>query len=201
MCGALGFVLLSILITVVPENVLSRQQQPELQTWSLQEPNTTKLGPAESVDTFSIRPPKGYVAQTRPGPRGSKMTAWVGPQRSDGTSPQLMVLTLQLQPDEMANYKLEQTLEELVGALSVERKNWKRTATEKGMINGLLFARTRWQGDDVAIGLAMRGFVYVAIAGNKLIQISSQDVEPHYERALRLAESSALTFETANPKG
>ena len=181
-----------IFLTIVP--VHSHGEQEKFPAWSLDEAHTTRLAPAEEFDKFSIRPPKGYSLQTRPGPRGSKLRAWVGPPRSDGTSPQLMVLTLQLQPDELQKYTLEQTLDELISALSFQRKNWTRSATEKGMINGLVFARSRWHGEDETIG-RMRGFVYVALAGDTLIQISSQDVEAHNERALRVAESSAFTFE------
>jgi hypothetical protein len=46
----------------------------------------------------------------------------------------------------------------------------------------------------------MRGFMYVAIDGNQFIAISSQDVVPHDEEALKLAETAALTFRPLRPR-
>ncbi len=36
--------------------------------------------------------------------------------------------------------------------------------------------------------------MYVTKDGSTVIQITSQDVEPHHEHALKLAEAAALTF-------
>jgi hypothetical protein len=111
-----------------------------------------------------------------------------------------MVLTVKLPPVELQKYKLEQALDELVASLRAQRRNWTRTTTEKGLINGLIFVRTRWKGEDLSIGFKLYGFVYVAIVGDTLIQLSSQDVEPHHEEALKLAESSVFTFERSMAK-
>jgi hypothetical protein len=40
----------------------------------------------------------------------------------------------------------------------------------------------------------MHGFNYVAMDGDKVIQLSSQDVAPHHRGALELAETAVLTF-------
>jgi len=40
----------------------------------------------------------------------------------------------------------------------------------------------------------MHGFSYVSVDGGTIVQLSSQDVEPHHPSALKLAETAALTF-------
>lgn len=109
-----------------------------------------------------------------------------------------MLFTVRLPPAELKKYDLEQALDELVASLSYQRRNWTRTVTEKGLINGLTFVRTRWNGQDLPTGLKMHGLVYVAIVGETLIQLSSQDIEPHHVEALKLAELSILTLERSS---
>ncbi len=108
-----------------------------------------------------------------------------------------MLLTVTLPHEELKKYNLEQALDELAASHSHRRKDWARTVTEKGLINGLIFVRTR-NGLDLSTSLKMHGFIYVAILGKTVIQLSSQDIEPHHEEALKLAESSVLTFESSS---
>ena len=183
---------------IVPQLSRGAQGDTKLQKWNAAEPLLSQLEADHAIEQFTIRPPKGYAPQTRPGPHGSKATAWAGPPRADGTRPQVMVLTVKLSPEELRKYNLDQALDELVQSLSHLRRHWTRTTHEKGMINGLVFARTRWQGEDTSSGLKMHGFVYVAFVHDTLVQLSSQDVEPHHEAALKLAESSVLTFKKSN---
>lgn len=186
---------------LIPQPTLTAQENPNLQKWNPAAALRGQLEADQAVDEFTISPPKGYSPQTRPGPHGSIATAWAGPPRADGTRPQVMVLTVSLPAEELRKYSLEQALDELTLSLRNRRKNWIRTATERGLINGLVFVRTRWNGEDIPSGLKLHGFVYVAIVDDTLVQLSSQDVEPHHEAALRLAESSVLTFKKSNGKG
>lgn len=192
---------LYISCSLISQLSLSGQQDAKLPHWNSKEALTSELDAAHTIDKFTIRPPKGYLPETRLGPHGSKATAWAGSPRSDGTRPQVMVLTAKLPAEELQKYNLEQALDELVSSLRAHRTNWTQTTTEKGLINGLTFVRTRWKGVHPSNGFKMSGFVYVAIVGDTLIQLSSQDVEPHQEEALKLAESSVLTFERNNGKG
>jgi hypothetical protein len=173
------------------------RQTAKLPEWKANQALLSQLENAIRVDGFSIRAPKGYSLQTRSGPNGSKVAAWVGPQRADGTRGQVMLLTVTLPPEELKHYNLEQVLNELITGLSDRRKDWTQTAAEKGLINGLRFVRTRWSGRNLSNDVAMKGFVYVAIAGETIVQLSSQDVESN-EEALKLAESSILTFENGH---
>ena len=43
-------------------------------------------------------------------------------------------------------------------------------------------------------GWKMRGVMYVAIDGDNFIQIQTQDVEPHAEKALQVGEAATQTF-------
>ena len=192
---------LFIFCIVIPQLSLSAQEETKLQKWNAAATLVTELDTDHAIDKFTIKPPKGYSPQTRPGPHGSIATAWAGSPRADGTRPQVMVLTVKLTAAELQKYTIETALEELVLSLSHKRRQWTRTTTEKGIINGLVFARTRWKGEDVASGFKLHGFVYVAIVNDTLVQLSSQDIEPHHEAALKLAESSVLTFKKSNGRG
>lgn len=185
---------------VPPQFSLAAQEDTKLPKWNAAEPLLSQLEADHAIDKFTIRTPKGYSPQTRPGPHGSIATAWAGPPRADGTRPQVMVLTVRLPLEELQKYNLAQALDELVSSLRARRRNWTQTATEKGLINDLVFVRTRWKAEDLSSGLKMHGFVYVAFIDDMLVQLSSQDVEPHHEAALKLAEASILTFKKSDSK-
>jgi hypothetical protein len=186
--------ILFILCSTFSAHTLRSQNADKPSIWKSNEALLNQLDSAKSIEEFLINPPKGYNSQTQSGPHGSRATVWAGPPRHDGTRPQVMILTVTLPPEELNQYNLEQILDELVARLSPQRKDWKLMPTEQGLINGLLFARTRWSGTDIPTGRKMHGFNYVTIVGEKVVQLSSQDVEPHHKEALELAESSALTF-------
>jgi hypothetical protein len=61
-------------------------------------------------------------------------------------------------------------------------------------VNGIEFLRARWSGTDKATERKMHGFIYVAVVGQQIIQLSSQDVEPHHGAALPVAEAAVQTF-------
>lgn len=120
--------------------------------------------------------------------------AWKGIKRPDGTSPYLMVL-LSPVPEGESVPDPDKILQSFMRAVAKNREaDWKSTSPETGTINGINFIHAEWEGTDVATGKKMHGFMYVTIEGKDLIQISSQDVEPHHKAALKLAETAALTF-------
>ncbi len=194
-------IVLLISFSAFPPSAITTQDPSKLPDWKPNQLHLDRLDAARSVDEFLIRPPKGYIAATRIGPFGSEATGWAGPPRGNGTRPQVMLLWAKLPPEELKKYSLEQMLDELVAGLALERENWQRTPPEKGMINGVVFVRTRWSGKDRSLNHKLHGFVYVALLGEKVVQLSSQDVEPHHQEALELAESSALTFKWTSGAG
>ncbi len=146
------------------------------------------------LPTFRIRPPRGYTLIEQPGPGGARAFAWKGATRADGTAPYVMVTIATAPPGETKMPTLEAALDTFLDGVRRRRVDWLRTPGEVGQVNGLTFIRARWSGIEPNSGVRMHGFMYIAIDGRNIIQLSSQDVEPHHDRALRLAEASALTF-------
>ena len=62
------------------------------------------------------------------------------------------------------------------------------------MISGMNFVRIRWEGTAPTRKSDMRGFVYVAVDGDTIVQIASRDVTPGTAKTLPLAEAAVLTF-------
>jgi hypothetical protein len=94
----------------------------------------------------------------------------------------------------------EAALEKLLAGIERQRQDWKQSPTQKGTIAGQVFARAYWAGTSAEHGVKMRGLNYVMVEGRTILQVSSQDVEPHHTEALKLAEASVLTFRKAPPK-
>lgn len=153
------------------------------------------LAPEVSILAFRIRPPQGYTLVQQSGPGGAQIVAWKGAVRPDGTAPYVMVAIAAPPPGERNTYTLEEVLDEFLAGVQRRRQNWTRTVSEHGQVNGLTFVRARWSGTEPTNQLKMHGFSYVTLHGQTVIQISSQDAEPHPEAALRLAEAAALTFQ------
>lgn len=191
--------ILFILCSIFLVQTLYSQKPSKLPTWKSNKALLNQLDSAKEIEGFLINPPKDYTRLTELGPEGSKITGWAGLPRPDKTRAQLVILTFTLPKEELKMYNLEQILDELVASAGQQRKDWQRMPTEKGLINGLLFARTRWSGTDIRLGRKMYGFNYVTLVGEKVIQLSSQDIEPHHKEALELAEASAFTFKAAAP--
>ena len=183
-----------VLLCLFGLTVLAYQKDGTQSAWTPDKILAGKLDTTADVDDFQLRLPSAYQAKAITGPPGSLINAWVGPARSDGTRPSI-VLTIQsvLDKDPSKN-TLEAALKIFLENAEKRAKNWTRTALEKGSVNGLSFIRARWRGVNPTTGRIMHGFNYVTIKDRKVIQISSQDLEPHNKEGLDLAEAAALTF-------
>jgi hypothetical protein len=106
-----------------------------------------------------------------------------------------MLLQMTSPPGEKARYTAVQALDKMLTAVQHRRAQWQRSAIERGRVGGLEFARARWSGIEPNTGREMNGFLYVAVAGRQIVQISSQDVAPYHAASLKLAEAAALTFQ------
>ena len=106
---------------------------------------------------------------------------WKGTPRSDSSYAYFMIVLKSADAGEAK----ERTLHR-------QRSNWTQTSPERGQLNGLTFVRAHFSGDKEG---KRNGFMYVAKDGSTVIQITSQDAEPHHEHALKLAEAAALTFQ------
>lgn len=186
----LALMVASILLT----GAFASYQNDKAPNW---EPNKTlvdRLGAPVDVEEFQLRVPKQFQPTNQPGPDGSNVIAWVGDERSDGTRPYVMVTTVKLNSEQQSKLSLEQALDIFLTSIEKRRKDWNRTSAERGKVNGMTFVRARWSGMEITTEKKMRGFNYVTIDNGKLVQISSQDVEPHDKEALEIAEAAALTF-------
>jgi hypothetical protein len=176
----------------------SGQRTKKSAEWMASPAALKQLGVAESVDTYSIRIPKGYeLQQGKNTPPGVQAWAWTGPARSDGTKSSITMMLISLTPQQAEQFKalsLEQLTEKLLGGVKRQRTNWKQEKAEKGEINGLKFARIRWEGTEPTKNWDMRGFIYVARDGNSIVQLASQDLSTESRKSLALAEPSVLTF-------
>jgi hypothetical protein len=155
------------------------------------------LQPATIVEEYQCRPPKGYSAMSPPAnvPAAGKLFAWAGPLRRDSTAPQFMVTIVYAPAEEAKSFTAEQLLDKRLQAVKGKGvPNLTQTATERGQVNGLTFVRAYWTGTHVEKPWKMHGFLYVAKEGSTLFYLSSQDVEPNHEKALKVAETAALTF-------
>jgi hypothetical protein len=193
MSGAVSFVVLVIGVVQA-----SGQGTRPSAKWAPDPAILKQLGRAAAVENYMIRIPKGYeVQQAKNAPAGMRMWGWTGPDRTDGTKPSITMSLLTIPPAEREQVKslsLEQLAEKLVGGKQRMLTNWKPKNTEKGVINGMDFARIHWRGSDPRRGSDMRGFLYVARDGDNIVQIASQDLMPETDKALSLAETSVYTF-------
>jgi hypothetical protein len=174
--------------SVITRNCVAAGQR---NSWWADKTLISRLSPAQSVDGFAIRPPRGYTIVRSGGADDVKIVAWIGSAHSDVVRPSVMMALVPV--SRTNNRTLPQILGKFLQGIQKRRQNWKRTGTETGQINGIRFVRARWSGTDTATKIPLRGFNYVGIIGNKVVQLSSQDVKTHFD-ALRVAETSALTF-------
>ena len=87
------------------------------------------------------------------------------------------------QKEQFKKLTLEDLAEKMAGAVKKPMSDWKQEKVETGTINGIPFARLRWQANDPRRQARMRGFVYVARDGDTLIQLTSQDLTPETDNA------------------
>ncbi|HKE05118.1 MAG TPA: hypothetical protein VKE91_13750 [Blastocatellia bacterium] len=187
-------ILCSMLASGLWTGIFAYRQSDKAPNWLSDKSLADRLDAFVDMEEFQMKVPKNYQPVNQLGPDGSKITAWVGDERSDGTKPYVMVSTIKLNSEQRSKLSLEQALDTFLTSIERRRKDWNRAPAERGKVNGMTFVRSRWSGTDLTTEKKMRGFNYVTIDNGKLVQISSQDVEPHDKEALELAEAAALTF-------
>lgn len=181
------------ILSLCMQSLAQVEKGERLPIWTPDRDLLSKLTEAVSILGFQVRPPKGYTSVRQVEGR-AQMFAWQGSVRSDGTAPSLMVGIMTPPPGEASTYTLEELLDKFLAGIQRRRQHWTRTAAERGQVNGLPFVRARWSGTETTSQRKMHGFNYVALEGQTIIHISSQDVEPHHDAALAFAETAALTF-------
>jgi len=187
-----GLPLIFLLVLIANIGVSGKQANSQ---WAPKNDLLPKLTKEETVDRYKIRIPENYTVHTRTGdPKVISGNIWVGEKRADGIRPYLMLTIASPPKEEMDKLTLQQSLTTFLAVIEKKQKNWKQIKTEEGLIGGIKFIRSYWEGIDPKSGRPLHGFNYVAIDGERVINLSSQDTDPYHKETLLLTESAVLTF-------
>jgi hypothetical protein len=168
-----------------------------LASWLPESSMESLLAAPEVSEGVSIRPPTGYIGMVPPGaPPGVFVKGWKGALRPDNSSPSIQ-LNVFSPPATNTIPDAETAMRKMLDGIKRNRNNWTESEVSRGTIQGIEFLRKTWTGESKPGGIKMRGVMYLAKQDDKVFQVSSQDVEPHAEEALKLAESSLRTFAKA----
>jgi|GEM_PF-3008208 len=167
----------------------------QLPIWKTELALLAELGPEEAVDNYIVRPPRGYGRVTPPAgtvPPQGQFFFWASEPREDGTAASftMMIVT---PPGNEEFPSLEDAHEQSMDSIKKRRQTWQVTRREAGLVGGIRFLRSRWNGMDAELG-PMHGFNYSAFDGRTFIRIASQDLRQYHQQALKIAEAAALTF-------
>jgi hypothetical protein len=177
-----------------------KRAKPVPRDWSADPEASAQLGDEVSLGgyygAYRIRPPAGYVRTQQAGDVPGVVaiaTAWSGERRPDGTAPSLMVM-IATAPPNTRHPSLEEGLATALESIRKRRTNWSESTPERGRIDGVVFLKATWSGNDSQTGRPLRGFVYWTIQSGTVVQIGSQDIEPHDATTLPVADAAALTL-------
>jgi hypothetical protein len=180
--------------------VAATQASPTTAVWQLSAEMLTKLGEPIVISDlgYTIRVPKGYTPLQTPRvpglPANAKLVsaAWAGDARADQSMP--FVLFMSFLDAEYAQRTWDEVVDKYVGAATAGATDTVRGETQFGQINGVVFARCDWSCTKPGLG-SIHGFVMCGYAGERLIQVFSQDKVEHYREALPIAEAAAFTLQ------
>lgn len=171
---------------------------PQLTEWTADAAMLEKLAPETAdplVTKYRLRPPKGYeITRFEPstGPKGDTCLHCVWhDQAANHAALFLQVFQLPEPPGDTADV----VAVKLSGELRKGFRNFAMRTVEQGRINGLDFARIRWNADGDKAKL--HGLLYAAVDGSRVIGLNARDTEVHDEGTLRVAEAAILTWKKA----
>jgi hypothetical protein len=173
-----------------------KADSPDLPIWKAEAEFLKELGTETRIGPFRVKPPKRYERITPPQePTGSaEQYWWASKPRGDGTTGLFAVLIMHKPfPVGQEIPSLKEIHEHILELRSDWLEGWSQGPSEVGQLAGLTFMRTRWSGTQSTLG-KVHGFLYHAVLGPDIVEIRSQDVEAHQEKALRIAEAAALTL-------
>lgn len=160
----------------------------------VEETLAAQLQPAEEVLDYYIRLPRGYEPRESQLLPRTEILKWEGPARDDGTRPLFMVTLTTLTDQERQDATLEILLQETLHEFQSVRTDWSTGPIRQGRLNGLSYVRCAWSGTEKLTARRSHGFLYMLQDGPTIIQIRSQDVEPHHAETLKVADAAARTF-------
>jgi hypothetical protein len=192
------FVVPLIVLSVFATLPVSGQTGDAAKAWRPDKKLVERLAKEEVVEGYAFRPPAGYRLERPEIPKNMvhvlKIYGWVGKKREDGTRPTIMVNTVLPGTGKPFTLTAEQAADNLLNAIKQGHTDWRQDKPEKGVVNGMDFVRVRWSGISSTKNRRMRGFIYLAFDGPKMLRLTSQDYVPEDEKSLPLAEASALTI-------
>jgi hypothetical protein len=159
------------------------------------------LGPVTDIGAYQIQPPKGYTP-TDPKFVEPDEYSWDGPRRGDKPGGLFVVKIWPEQREEKPFKKEvevgEPTLDDYfsaaVGRVKPFWANWQVQGLKRFTSHGMPFIGTQWKGTDRESQKPCHGFVYVALSGKQVLEITGNDVEPHHETLLKAAEEAVGTL-------
>jgi hypothetical protein len=154
---------------------------------------SSQLAAEEEFAGFLIAPPKDFEAIRPPSPPpGTRTIAWKGAERSDGTAPSVQWTAIEI-PADGPEMTLEIGLGKFLGSIRSRRQNWTESEPEYGSLGGVAFIKKSWSGREPFAQVDMLGTHYVAIVGNRVISLSTQDLA-EYAADVKVCEESLKTF-------
>lgn len=179
---------------------------PALPAWKPNPALVGDLAPEVTLQGYSIRPPQGYESRQADAlrilqPFGVDMYLWHNAQEN----PDASGLSVQI----IKRRNLDTATDVLDYELNLSKQDMEKFAHSKpetGKVNGIIFARAYWQGDEKHPSgtYTRRGFSYASTSSGQGIYISGYDrvpcnsepckYQPIDQMTLPVAEAAALTF-------
>jgi hypothetical protein len=163
-----------------------------VEDWKPDAEFASKLSSRTQCCGFTIQPPVGYtrrnVAQGR-----QELVGWQGPSRDNGTRSSFSIAVATPPPNEELP-SLDIAILKLIQNIKNRRSDWQESGPSYGQIGGIDFVKKTWSGIDLQQDVKLAGVIYVALVDGKVVQLSTQDLDPQPDDGMKLAEASIRTF-------
>jgi hypothetical protein len=156
-----------------------------------------QLDPPTEVAGYLVRPPKGYKrTDTRPKSAPITIANWEAPHKDGGDRVCLDVSVWEITEEQRPKAQPETVLKGALDARAKIADPFSRLPIEHGTLGGLAFVRSGWSGQILfQKQKTMKGYHYIALDGNRLIQLSAQAEAADRPDLLDLVEAGLLTFQ------
>jgi hypothetical protein len=171
-------------------------KQTRTHSWKPDASALSHLAPETKFAKYAIRPPANFTF-TESAKGDFHRYLWKSGPRVIAPPTALEVVIATPPPKEEA-LLLEKSLEySLAGLMKSQQKrfgDWKRSASERGMINGKPFVRATFSATLIGPNEPIKGFMYLTKHGNSLIVLAWQDIGEGIKESEPICEAAVLTF-------
>jgi hypothetical protein len=186
----------------MPSTPATAVPAPQVPVWKADDALLPYLGEPQTIPgtKFRIRVPKGFTMfqMGGGGPMGGVNIISPNPQQAASA----MHFVFSIQP--YIGRRQDDTEEtEIEFSLRMDKNlhtDWSQSKMERGLINGIVFARVAWTGASQSRGELESGVIYWAIDGRNTIQIEASTDLPPTDPLYRLIDVAILTFERDRPQ-